>query len=196
MEAMDIPQPACVGFFPKATVRHPVPSVGRNVEEICSVSDCISRSPPDWIDHWRHNDLGFFDTEALAEREIPQNDNTYEIYTYKLYPLVFDHGAVKPWIVPVRVECDLDKYAFLGHDIVSRSLPDAAEPSRSVLYPFEHSPLSCNYACADFPVNRFCLIDGQKAAYEAAIVIGKMQYEPGLYYLFEVYRRQQGCRKQ
>ena len=25
------------------------------VEEICSVSECFAKSPPDWVDKWVHN---------------------------------------------------------------------------------------------------------------------------------------------
>jgi hypothetical protein len=47
-----------VGYFAKRTQRHPEWPKAPQVEEIASVSDCLSKSPPDWIDYWRHNDLG------------------------------------------------------------------------------------------------------------------------------------------
>lgn len=175
---MEIPQPVFIGFFPKATLRHPLPSVGNNVEEVCSVSSCLSQAPPAWVDHWRHNDLGFYDSERTARDEIPQDGKSYEIYAYKVYPLVFESGTVKPWAAPVMVKPDLSQYTFLGHDVVSKSVSDF----------FECSPLTCNLAANEFAANRYGLIDAMQDAYQAAITISKGGYEPGSYYLFEVYR--------
>ena len=36
-------------------------------EEIASVSTCISSAPEGWIDLWKHNRLGFYDTLDLAQ---------------------------------------------------------------------------------------------------------------------------------
>ena len=37
------------------------------VAEICNVSECFAKSPPDWIDYWRHNtDTWLFDSAEAA----------------------------------------------------------------------------------------------------------------------------------
>lgn len=60
-----------VGYFPKNTKASSGWSASGHVKEICSVSDCVNSSPPGWIDHWLHNELGFFNTEMDAKLVIP-----------------------------------------------------------------------------------------------------------------------------
>jgi hypothetical protein len=121
--------------------------------------------------------------KTAAVREVCSVLAAADVYAYKVYPLRFDAGEVQPWKVQTRVtELDLAGFAFLGFDIVSRS-SDAS---------FECSPLSCNGASDDFPVNRSCLIDDIDTAYNVAVEISRGKYEPGPYHLVEVYRRRQG----
>jgi len=180
---MTLPTPIDVGYFPKTTktssdwLKAPV------VEEICSVSECISPGPREWILKWRHNDLGFFDTEAVALLVAGDDRAMFDLYAYRVYPLELDNGVARPWRPPIGpLALDLRDYEFLGHDIASRSAGRHCECS----------PLSCNGAAAEYPVNRFCLIAECSVAYQAAIDISKGNYEPGPYHLFEVHRRRQG----
>lgn len=55
-----------IGYFPRKVSLQTALLQNPAVEEICSVSECISPGPDDWINHWRHNPLGFFDTPDLA----------------------------------------------------------------------------------------------------------------------------------
>jgi hypothetical protein len=54
------------GYFPERIALRDAWLKAPDVREIWSVSDCISKGPPDWIDKWLHNDVGLFDTRALA----------------------------------------------------------------------------------------------------------------------------------
>jgi hypothetical protein len=76
------PKPKCAGYFPKVTKKvgnlSPEWKANERVKEICSVSNCISDGPDGWIGNWKHNDMGFFDTELLAQQEIPDNDIKYD----------------------------------------------------------------------------------------------------------------------
>jgi hypothetical protein len=152
------------------------------VDEICSVSNCISSGPADWIQKWLHNTLGFFDTEALAWQVVSDERAGFRMYAYEAFPIQFDEGRAMPWSVPVRVTLDLGDYTFLGYDAVSRTGD----------YNFDCSALSCNSAAVEFPVNECCLIDDVEEAYRACIAVSAGRYEPGPYHLLKVYRRNEG----
>ncbi len=203
---MNIPKLVFVGYFPKLTVlknglkaeNGDIWLKNEVVEEICSVSDCISKSPEGWIDKWKHNDLGFYDTELSAVSVVSEDDlKKYELFAYKLYPVKFDQGEIVKFTIKSKAVEDLSSYTFIGFDVVSRSVSDF----------FECSPLSCNSGCEIFPVNRFCLIQDFKGALRCCQNIsqeiagvktvknaqGLMEYhgkwEPGPYYLFQVFRK-------
>ena len=168
-----------VGFFPKLT--HPgLEWLGNPaVREICSVSECISPGPPDWVEQWQHNELGFYDSEALARQVAGAEAARYDLYAYKLAPLRCLHGKLEPFAVAERGLVLPADYICLGYDIVTRSTADF----------FECSPLSCNGGAQHFPVNEHCLIADYKLAWEVLQTICIGDYEPGPYYLFEVYRK-------
>lgn len=179
---MTLPEPVGVGYFPKRTASRPEWLQASTVREICSVSECISRGPADWVEKWLHNPLGFYDSEELGWQVVGPDRAGFAMYAYKAYPLEFADGEVNPWDVPVELQLQLSEFAFLGLDLVSRSTG----------HNFECSALSCNSGADEFPVNMFCLMDDAAAAYEACLEVSKGQYEPGPYHLLAVYRRRHG----
>ena len=48
------------GYFAKMIEPTPDWLHCQSVREICSVSTCVSSGAEDWVDHWRHNELGWF----------------------------------------------------------------------------------------------------------------------------------------
>ena len=204
---MDFPSPVFIGYFPKLVAQKKDLKAQNGemwlkndiVEEICSVSDCISDGPPDgWIDQWKHNDLGFFPTEIAALSVIPEDGRKkYELFAYKLYPIKFDRGEIVEQTIESKAEENLSQFVFIGFDIVSKSVSDF----------FECSPLSCGCGCEIFPVNQFCLIQNfdealgcwKKISEEVAgiemikrpdgIFEWHGKWEPGPYYLFQVFRK-------
>ena len=180
---MTLPEPVGAGFFPKRTQRRPEWLHATIVEEVCSVSECISAGPKDWIENWLHNALGFYDSESLAWQVVGPDRAGFHMYGLRIYPLQFDHGAMRPWVSPVQLDLDLAEFDLLGLDVVSRSVADN----------FECSAMSCNNGADEFPVNRFCLIDDPATAYEACAAVSEGEYEPGPYYLLQVYRRRHGA---
>ena len=185
------PEPVLIGFFPKKTAR-PDSWFGETpVAEVCSVSNCISSGPDDWINLWKHNTKWpVFDTEEVAWSVVAEETATYDLYAYKLFPVVFDASGVSPLAVAATATGDLSAFEFLGYDPVSRE-QDMLE--------FGHSPLSCNRGFEDYQVNRFCLLDDLDAAWRITDEIAreaktKQSWEPGPYYLCEVYRKQKSGR--
>ena len=60
------------GYFPKRIVRRDPWLAAPHVDEIWSVSECMSKGPRGWIDRWRHNDFWLFDSVGLAESVVPK----------------------------------------------------------------------------------------------------------------------------
>jgi len=202
---MNIPSPIFVGYFPKITAHRNDLKTDKGeiwlkneiVEEISSVSNCISKGPEGWIDKWKHNDLGFYDTEESALSVIPGNHEKYDLYAYKLYPVEFIEGKTVNYKVESGAIESLDSYKFIGYDVVNRSGADF----------FECSALSCSNGCEVFPVNQFCLIQDFEDAVQCCKKIsediagaetvkrpdGTLEYhgkwEPGPYYLIDVFRK-------
>lgn len=177
---MTLPEPVFIGFFPKIT--KPLPEwLGNNsIEEICSVSNCISDGPQNWINQWKHNELGFYNSEEIAREVITEDAHKFDIYAYNLFPLYcFDDEVESICIQSIEGNLPPD-YEFLGYDIVTKTVADF----------FECSPLSCNSGASKYPVNEFCLIADREAAYSVLREISEDgSYEPGPYYLFEMYRK-------
>jgi hypothetical protein len=170
-----------VGYFPKRT---DVPAGWQGppvVEELGSVSECLAPGPTGWINSWRHNDLGFFDTPELARSVIPADTTGFSLFGYRLWGQKFVDGRAQPFAAPPVAARPLpETFRSLGFDVVSKSVSDF----------FECSPLSCNGMADGAPVNRYCLVDSREAARSLAERFSREQPEPGEYYVFEVFREQ------
>jgi hypothetical protein len=177
---VELPRAVFAGFFPKIT--QPVPAWLENprVRQICSVSTCISPGPAGWLEKWQHNQFGFYDSEALAYGVIDTPPERFDLYAYRLFPIRCLGDQIERLTLTSQSGPVPDTYEFLGYDIVTKSTADF----------FECSPLSCNSGAAEFDVNQFCLIATQDEAVRVLLAISRDgSYEPGPYYLFEVYRR-------
>ncbi len=172
-----------VGFFPKLTQPADAWLGNESVREVCSVSNCISAGPEDWVNQWQHNELGFYDSESLAQGVAGEAAHRFDLYAYRLFPVRCLTGAVETFPLDTASTAAQHlppDYTFLGYDIVTRA-------SSSF---FECSPLSCNAAAREYPVNQYCLIDDLDVAYKSLLAICAQDvYEPGPYYLFEVHRK-------
>ena len=66
---MNIPESILIGYFPKKIALRPDWIKNSVVEDIYSVSECISKGPDNWIDMWKHNITWWlFDTPKQALR--------------------------------------------------------------------------------------------------------------------------------
>ena len=90
-----------IGYLPKRIVdmtgdvdapRYP------GVEEICSVSECFSKSPPEWEKCWLHNtDTRLFDDPGAAWWVVPEVERErYRLYAYRLLPTPGTQGRTDP----------------------------------------------------------------------------------------------------
>ena len=159
---MKLPKSIAVGFYPKITQPGSALSKDFPAIEICSVSNHISSAPDDWVEHWLHNELGFYDSEWAATQIVRDDPAQYDLYAYKLAPLRCLGADQERFDVPRTADPVPSDYEFLGYDIVTKSVTSF----------FECSPLSCNWAADDrFFANQYCLIDDAAEAYKVLTAI-------------------------
>lgn len=170
-----------LGFFAKVVADAPAGMELPNVREICSVSECISAGPPNWIEHWLHNGLGLFNRESDALEVVPLEDRSaYRLFAYRSYPEIFRNECRIELEPPddVHPEVISAQFSSLGFDVVSKSTEYASG--------FECSPLSCNGLAGEIVVNGYCLIADLEEAIAVAARFALEQPEPGDYYVMEV----------
>jgi len=169
------------GYFPKLVDTRPVWLAEPRVEEVCSVSNCVSDGPDDWIGRWLHNWLGWFNTVTDAQSIVPADEAPrYRLFAYRLAPSFYRQGHPEPVSLPkdVNPEPLPPGFVSLGFDVYSKWMD-------SILGP-EHSPLSCNSMASEFQVNRHCLLATLDDARGAAARFSVEQPEAGDYYVAEV----------
>jgi hypothetical protein len=165
------------GYFPKRIALRDEWLKAPAVREIWSVSGCISKGPPDWIDKWLHNDVGLFDTRDLAMSVVPAKEaETFTIVGYRVWDKMFDQGQ------EVELRADLPVlpgpdagFGTVGFDAVARSQGF-----------FECSPLSCNGGAETFETNEACLFRTLDEALAGAREFSTGSWEPGPYWVVEV----------
>jgi len=177
-----------IGFLAKNIAPRPEWLKADSVREICSLSNCISKTHPEAFEQWKHNRFDLYRTEALAMEVIPEAERAdYEVFAYKLWPVMFDEGGQRefeplalpgdepPW----AAEPEWSQWKFLGYDLVGRGMGG-----------FECSPLSCNGYAAECKVNEYCLIDDLAEAMALGKIFGgpESHVEPANYFLVEVWR--------
>jgi len=176
-------EPVLIGYFPKRRTPNPGWMIPEHVEEIASVSNCITKEPAEWIGYWGHNEMFVFDSPDAAMSVVPDSSRSdFEVHAYSLFPVQFVKGRQDVFEIPhVRPHALSAGFERLGYDVVSRSCGST----------FECSPLSCNGFEATLPVNRWCLLDDVGAAFELAARVEPSGGEPGPYFIVEVWRLRQ-----
>jgi hypothetical protein len=172
--------PILIGYFPKCTLKRPDWLKAAGVEEVCSVSTCISKEPDGWIDRWLHNEMWVYDSPELAWSVVPKAaQGGFDLYAYQMFPVEFANGERCPFTIPpLQVQPLPVSFERLGFDAVSRHYANS----------FECSPLSCNSMAEHVSTNRYCLVDGSETAFRIASEFSVGGAEPGPYYVLAVWR--------
>ena len=173
------------GYFPKRIAATPDGLELPGVQEICSVSHCISPAPDEWIDRWLHNEWGWYNTLADAQRVIPAgHEGDFRLFAYRLHHEVFTAAGRVPLPVPddVRPEPMGAEFQRLGFDSANRSMP--------TVLGFECSPLTCNRMAREMEANAHGLFPTLESAIAGADRFAAEQPEPGEYFVIEVLERQ------
>lgn len=173
------------GYMAKFVEDRPDWLAAAGVEDIYSVSGCVSPSFTDYYSAWKHNGFWFFDQidiirQVASEKAIDLSDAKF--FYYETYEKQFDDDgneeAVQTSGLPFATNIQMPQVKYLeGFDVVSFSA--GAGP--------ECSPLSCNSLAAEHEVNRHCLL----ASLDEAVFHLKngsfRNSEPGPYRIFSVY---------
>lgn len=145
-----------VGYMAKRVrVRLESLNAGR-VNDIYSVSNCISKDFTDYIGHWKHNGYWFFDTPETLWKLAGDNriDLTGTVlFFYEVHDLQFDDtagqwAAFKPdpsFTTRVTVP---QRKVLVGYDVLTFSVGTSAECS----------PLSCNALAVEVETNEHRLL--------------------------------------
>ena len=155
------------------------------VEDIYSMSGCVSNYFVDYIKLWKHNGYWLFDSpnaiELIAQEQSIDLAGTTMFY-YEVYEKEFDE-AKQQW-------CQFERDPSFGTDV---RLPDRKSLKGYDLVTFAAqtnpgcSPLSCNSLANEIQTNSHCLLPNFDMA-KHLVESGKFKdSEPGPYRIFAVY---------
>jgi hypothetical protein len=161
--------------YPDATFPAPPP-----VEEICSVSHCISRELECVSDGTLQNLYGGFRDAGTAWNEVPRDRRSeFRLFAYRISDVLFVDGRQESLdLIPLDVESLPRTFERLGYDAVvfqDNSLGC--------------SPLSCNGQTYLASVNAHCLVNTAEEGLDLARQFSIGKPEPGPYSVVEVWRR-------
>lgn len=172
------------GYLYKQVVNKPDWLNAPQVEEIFSVSACLSADFADYIPHWQHNGYWFFNSPGVMQdiaNQIGLSLAGMKLFYYEAWFEQFEPpGRWTPFTpepsFDTQIQIPQDKQ-LRGFDVVTFSAGSSPECS----------PLSCNGLAAELPVNRYCLLEslaaGQIALEKGVFAAG----EPGPHRLLAVY---------
>lgn len=174
-----------IGYLYKRVARAADCNLAPPVEDVFSLSRCISNNFCDYINFWRHNGFWLFDSPAVMEqlaREQGISLDGLTLFYYEGHELEYvdqigrwvayepDASFVTQVVRPPRA-------SLAGFDVVSfcaRTCPEC-------------SPLSCNNLATELPVNSHCLFSTFDDAIQA-IESGEIaKGEPGPHRVVAVY---------
>ena len=173
------------GYMAKKVKSQPDWLKSDGLEELYSISGCISEYFCDYIPHWKHNGFWLFDSPAeitaVAAAES-LNMSEQRIFYYELYENQFDEQR-KIWQPfqadkSFKTEVSAPKSKKLeGFDVVTFSVQTSPECS----------PLSCNRLAESIPVNVHCLLPSLEEAIGLVESGAFDNSEPGPLRIFAVY---------
>jgi len=155
------------------------------VEDIYSVSGCVSPCFADYCGAWKHNGFWLFDSidviqRLASEKGIDLKDAKF--FYYEIHERQFDEDGAEevmqgPDLAFATNVSPPETKTLEGFDVVTFNA--GAGP--------ECSPLSCNHLAEEHEVNRHCLLASLE---EAILLLRKGAFknsEPGPFRIFSVY---------
>jgi hypothetical protein len=174
-----------VGYMFKKVSPRPDWLNADGVDDIYSLSGCISENFTDYIEYWRHNDYWLFDSRPVMEEIAGQANldlSSMALFSYEVFEEEFDENS-KHWSTfepepsfPTHVEKP-DEPHLAGYDVAT--FWAGAGP--------ECSPLSCNGLAETVAVNRHCLFASFEQAKQSLEAGEFDNSERGPFRIFAVY---------
>jgi len=155
------------------------------VNDVYSVSNCISDDFADYINFWKHNGYWLFDSPE-AIREVAEEHSLdlagAKLFFYEVFELEYDESekAWKSFYPESSFQTQVsqpDVKTLEGYDVVT--FYGHTSP--------ECSPLSCNALASEFETNEHCLLPSLETAKELLEAGGFAHSEPGPYRIFAIY---------
>jgi hypothetical protein len=173
------------GYMYKKIVQRPDWLAPADVDDIYSVSGCISKEFADYTDYWKHNGYWLLNSPAVME-EIARANNLaltgMTLFYYEVFEEQFDEES-REWSpfepeasFPTKVE-EPASARLEGYDVATFYAGTSPECS----------PLSCNLLAQTVPVNRHCLFDSFEQAKQSLEAGQFRNSEPGPFRIFAVY---------
>ena len=168
------------GYMAKRVCEKPDWLKAPQVNDIYSVSGCISEQFADYVNYWKHNGYWFFDTPEVISELAQQKSislNGASLFYYEVHELEFDGRTWYPFSPELSLQTNVlvpAKKKFEGFDVVTGTSPGC-------------SPLSCNGLAQNFETNEYCLIGSFKEAEDGLNGGDLLKGEPGPYRIFSVY---------
>lgn len=174
-----------LGYLYKHVAFRPHWLKASHVEDVYSLSGCISKNFADYIPYWRHNGFWLFnsppDLMNLAADQSISLEGT-KLFYYEAYELEYDE--------------EKQKWLSFGPD--SSFYTNVAIPSKKALEGFdvssfyahaspECSPLSCNSYAETIPTNKHCLFHTFGEAKRALESDDFRDGEPGPFRIIAIY---------
>jgi hypothetical protein len=173
-----------VGYMAKRVAPRPAWLKAPQVQNIYSVSSCVSEDFIEYIKFWRHNGYWLFDgpqiiQELARENGIDLKDLTF--FYYEAYEKEFDEEqrqwlSFEPSDLPTQILPPKQK-ELQGYDVVTFS--EGTNP--------ECSPLSCNHLASELRTNHHCLFESLEEAKQNLALGAFDKSEPGPFRIFAVY---------
>jgi hypothetical protein len=172
-----------VGYMAKFVCKKPGWLDAPQVNDIYSVSGCVSENFADYIKYWKHNGYWFFDSpetiKNVAKENLIQLEETLLFY-YEAYEMEFNGESWRPYAAEPSFPTNVvppPHSRLEGFDVVTFQAGTSPECS----------PLSCNSLAKDLRTNGHCLFASFDGA-ETSIKNGEfVKCEPGPYRIFSVY---------
>lgn len=174
------------GYIAKKIAKRPDWLKSDSVEDIFSVSGCISQDFSDDSNHGKQNKYWFFDSPDIIQEILLKEGKGSDQFTmlyYELYEKEFNQKT-KKWescrgeeSFGYSVKIPMNK-SCMGYDIVAYSVGTSHECSL----------LSCNHLAEEIPVNKHCLVDTLEGAIHIVERLDDFKAEPGPYRIIGVYR--------
>jgi hypothetical protein len=169
------------GYMAKHVSQKPDHLKAVQVQDIYSVSACISDNFADYISLWKHNGHWLFDSPEViltVAREHSIDVAPTTLFYYEVYEMEFDGTSWNAYAPNFAVNVTPPaKKKLEGFDVVTffaRSSPEC-------------SPLSCNSMAEEVRTNTHCLLASFEEA-EGLVNRGVFNNsEPGPYRIFSVY---------
>lgn len=173
------------GYMAKRVEESPDWIGAPNVDDIYSVSSCVSEDFADFINYWQHNGYWLFDSPNIISRLAEQNSLHLEgtkLFYYEIHENQFNEkaGSWEPFGPEPSFALEVKKPTAArleGYDVVSFSVGTSPECS----------PLSCNHLAKNIVTNRHCLLSSFEDA-KGRLEEGEfVKCEPGPYRIFAVH---------